>query len=141
MKSSIHRLLFLLTILFYSIHPNSLHFIEISFISMPYMYLHIVALLLIVFYPFYKLIHSVERRQMLISVFLLILACTMIQHAIGTDLFLVVFRERSGKKLPSEAWPVIWKTCFYLCHIERIMISSLFSSNNPYSSDTQKEKA
>ncbi len=118
-------LLLSLAILFFFIHPNSLPFIEISFISMPYMYLHMIALLLIVFYPFNKLIYSVERRrQMLVSVFLLTFTCTMIQHAIGTDLFLVIFGNVLGK-ISSEAWPIIWKTCFYLYHIERITISAL----------------
>ncbi len=117
-------LLFLLAILFYFIYPNSLPFIEVSSIPIPYMYLHIVALLLIIFYPFNKFIYSVKRRQVLISVFLLVFACTMIQHAIGTDIFLVVFGNVLGK-ISSEAWPIIWKTCFYLYHIERIAISSL----------------
>lgn len=79
----------------------------------PFQYIHIIVLILILLVPLRK----VERAYVIYVPFLAF-SGTILQHAVGSTMFVYIFGDLLHK-IPAEAWPAIWTGSFYLYPIER----------------------
>ena len=106
------------SIILFNVNPNVTPLINTPIGDIPYQYIHFMILALVALLPIKKR----EEKFLVPSVIFLAFSGTILQHAVGSTMFVYIFGNVLHK-IPVEAWPTIWTGSFYLYPIERTIIT------------------
>lgn len=110
------------------IHPNTSLFIDVptgtSTIALPFMWLHVVALALLIS-PLgrkaSKWVNTVNTKKVVTGIAILAFLGTMMQHLMGNLLFETIMAQPLGN-IPIVAYPGIWTSIFLVYPLERLAL-------------------
>jgi hypothetical protein len=106
------------------LHPNSSVFVEYSGITLPFAWLHILALVILISPLGHKIIQWIKTdntTKMILGIAIIFFIGTMMQHLMGNLLYETIMAQPIGS-IPIEAYPANWLIVFPLYPIERIAL-------------------
>ena len=106
------------------IHPNTSIFVDYSTVSLPFAWLHIVALIVLVSPLGRKVAQWVktnETTKIAIGIAIMFFIGTMMQHLMGNLLYETIMAQPLGF-IPVESYPANWLVVFPLYPIERTIL-------------------
>ncbi len=110
------------------IHPNTSIFVNIplsgSTIPLPFAWLHIVAIAILVSPLGHKAaqwVTSLTPKKVALGIAILAFIGTMMQHLTGNLLFETIMAQPIGG-IPVESYPGIWTSIFFVYPVERIIL-------------------
>lgn len=106
------------------IHPNTSIFVDYSGILLPFAWLHIVALVVLVSPVGRKLVNWVntnDATKIVAGIAIMFFIGTMMQHLMGNLLYETIMAEPLGF-IPVTSYPANWAFVFPLYPIERLML-------------------
>ena len=106
------------------LHPNTSVFVNYAGVSLPFAWLHIVSLAVLISplgHKVAKWIKTKDTIKMVLGIAIIFFIGTMMQHLMGNLLFETIMAEPIGF-IPVDAYPGSWLIVFPLYPIERIAL-------------------
>jgi hypothetical protein len=116
--------LYTILLVAFTLSPYSLLIVQVGSIPVPFLWMHIVALALMLSPIGFKAISNVKKSNIAFlagSIALITFVGTMLQHLTGNLLFQLILGEPIGG-MNSEAFNTVWSVIFYAYPIERIVL-------------------
>ncbi len=125
-------IIFTALLLAFSLNPDTSLLIPIpnSSISIPYIWMHLIALAVLVSPLPSKAAEAITRasgKTLPLYVAILSFIGTMTQHLMGNTLFETILGSLQGY-VPNGGWPLLWQTTFWIYPVERILITIIASA-------------